>query len=73
MIDLTFIDSKHNRRFSYERVLKLDYAERGNTLFVIGQNVADGNIYKGAVLLDTIDYIQIEPPTPYADTDSVED
>lgn len=67
MIDLTFIDSKNNRKFSYERVLKLDYAERGNTLFVTGQNAADGNIYKSAVLLDTIDYIQIEPPTPMED------
>lgn len=70
MIDLTFIDSKNNRKFSYERVLKLDYAERGNTLFVTGQSAYDGNIYKSAVRLDAIDYIQIEPPTQYADTDS---
>lgn len=64
MIDLTFIDSKNNRKFSYERVLKLDYAERGNTLFVTGQSAYNGDIYKSAVLLDTIDYIQIEPATP---------
>ena len=64
MIDLTFIDSKNNRKFSYERVLKLDYAERGNTLFVIGQSAYNGDIYKCAVLLDTIDYIQVEPATP---------
>ncbi len=64
MIDLTFIDSKNNRKFSYERVLKLDYSERGNTLFVTGQSAYNGDIYKSAVLLDTIDYIQIEPATP---------
>lgn len=64
MIDLTFIDSKNNRKFSYERVLKLDYVERGNTLFVIGQSAYNGDIYKSAVLLDTIDYIQVEPATP---------
>ena len=64
MIDLTFIDSKNNRKFSCERVLKLDSAERGNTLFVIGQNAYNGDFYKCAVRLDTIDYIQIEPATP---------
>jgi len=64
MIDLIFIDSKNHRKFSYERVLKLDYAERGNTLFVTGQNTYNGDIYKSAVLLDTINYIQIEPATP---------
>lgn len=64
MIDLTFFDSKTNRKFTYEHVLKFDYTERGNMLFVIGQNASDGNFYKSTVILDRIDCIQVEPSTP---------